>query len=139
MGHFARFFVKHLFVERFGTFDGRATNLGSLATGRIFLESGLSEEGSQLVVLILRPAFEGMVVALVAVEAHGQEQMRRVLHDQVGIAQDLVVRGCRILFIGSTGGQDLSHNLIVGPIFGDGCANPIAEGLCAFAAQRTSS
>ena len=48
------------------------------------LRLDLGEVRGQLVVLVLRPALERMVVALVAVEPHGQEQLRRVLHHRVG-------------------------------------------------------
>ncbi len=61
-------------------FDGRAADFLVAAGPGSFLQSDLGEERRHLVVLVLRPAFEGMIVALVAVEADGQEQMRGVLH-----------------------------------------------------------
>ena len=57
------------FVQRLGAFDGRAADL-LLAAGRIGLETDLSEIGGRLIILVLRPALERMVVALVAIEAH---------------------------------------------------------------------
>ena len=57
----------------------------------------LGEECGELIVLVLRPAFERVVVALIAVEAHCEEKLGRVLHDRVGFTEHLVVRSRRIL------------------------------------------
>ena len=68
--HFTIGFVKHLFVKRLSTFDSGSTNLAIGAIGSIFFQSSLREVGGHLVVLILRPSFEWMVMAFVAVESH---------------------------------------------------------------------
>ena len=65
--------------QRLAPFDVGAAELLALEL-RVLRAVDLGEERGQLVVLVLRPALERMIVALVAVEAHGQEQLRRVLH-----------------------------------------------------------
>src|SRR4051812_43728412 len=49
------------------------------------------EERAKLVILILRPLLEGMIVALVAIEAYAQERLADVLGDFSGLAQRPVV------------------------------------------------
>src|SRR5436309_1477906 len=70
----------------------------------------------------------GVVVALVAVEAHGEEELRGVLHDRVGGAEHLVVAGGRVVEVGARGGQHAVDELVVGHVRGDRLANPGAEG-----------
>ena len=60
------------------------------------------KERRHLVILILRPALEGMVVALRAHHANAQEDLRGLLHGGLGIARHaveigrgIVVRNCR--------------------------------------------
>jgi hypothetical protein len=75
--------------QRLGPFDGRCRRSSCPATRYILLAADLGEVGERLVVLVLRPALERMVVALVAVEPHGQEQVRGVLHRLVRLAEIL--------------------------------------------------
>ena len=74
------------FVQRLASFDGRAAD-HRIAAGRIFGPIDLGEVRGQVIILVLRPALEGMVVALVAVEARGEEQVRGVLHQRFGRAE----------------------------------------------------
>ena len=62
------------FDERFGSFDRRAAKLFPLVFG-VFLAINLREERCKLVVLILRPAFKRVIVALVAIEPNRQEEL----------------------------------------------------------------
>ena len=117
-----------------GRFDGRAAD-HRVAAGRIFRSIHLGEEGRQVVVLVLRPAFERMVMALVAVEARGQEQVRRVLHQRFGRAQRFVIRCGRVSFRRAAGGEDLAGELVVRCVGSDFAANPAAERGRAFDAE----
>ena len=76
---FARARVGDHLVERLGRLDLGAADHPS-ATSRVRLQADLREEGRSLVVLVLSPTLERMIVALVAVEPHGQEELGRVLH-----------------------------------------------------------
>ena len=96
----------------------------------------LREVRGRLVILVLRPALEGMVVALVAVEANAQEQMRGVFHRRFGITQHLEVAGRGIFLVRSGGRQDLVCELVIGSILGNGRSNPIAERLASLDAQE---
>ncbi len=57
----------------------------------------MSEITGRFIVLVLRPTFERMVMALVAVEANRQEKMRRVFHDHVRLTQNLEIRCGRLV------------------------------------------
>jgi hypothetical protein len=61
------------------------------------LEPDLREVGAHLIILVLRPALEGVVVAFVTVEAHAQEGLRHVLGHLSGLAEDAEVIDGRIL------------------------------------------
>ena len=99
-------------------FDRGAADL--LAVELLHLPCGRPGRSTRpVVILVLRPALERMIVALVAVEAHGQEQVRRVLHQRRRVAEDLVIGGGRIFEVRAAGGQDLVGKLVVGLIRGD--------------------
>ena len=114
------------FDERLRAFDGRAADDLTLEL-RIGRERGLGVERREVVVVVLRPPFERMVVALVAVEAHGEEQLRRVLHHGVGRAEHLEVRGGRVVHVRPRCREDRIRELVVGHVGGDRIANPLAE------------
>ena len=61
--------IDDLFEKWFGAFNGCAANLAFPGCGIIF-QGYLGEKRGHLVVLILRPAFEGMVVAFIAIESN---------------------------------------------------------------------
>src|SRR5262245_53255919 len=84
------------FIQWPAFFYSRSADL-ALAARRIARAIDLGKVGREVVVLILRPALEGMVVALVAVEARGEEQMRRVLHQGFRRAERLEVCGCWVV------------------------------------------
>ena len=126
MHDFALRLVADDLVQRRGAFHGRAADL-LVAGGRIGLQFDPGEIRGRLVVLVLRPALERMIVALVAVEPHAQEQVRGVLHRVVRLAQDLVIRRGRILAIRAAGREDLAGELVVGRVGGQFAADPLAE------------
>ena len=74
-------------------------------------------------------------MAFVAIEAHGQEELGRVLHRQAGLAQDLVVGGRRVLQRRPGSGQDGVDELIVRHVACHRLPNPIAERQGPFLAQ----
>jgi len=96
MLHIARIRIGNILHQRSGAVYGRAADLLALKLG-VFLPADLCEERGQIVILVLRPTLEWVVVALIAVEAHGQEQLRRVFHGRVGVAQNLVVACWRVV------------------------------------------
>ena len=114
-------------VERLRTFDARALDL-AVAGGRVGLQLHAGEVSGRLVVLVLGPTLERMVVALVAIEPHGQEQVRGGLHRVGRLAKDLEVRGGRILAVRSGGGEDLLDELVVGRVGRQLAANPLPQG-----------
>ena len=103
---------------------------------RVLLAIDLGVERGQVVVLGLRPALERVVVALVAVEAHGQEQLRRVLHRRVRLAEDLVVAGRRVVEVRPRPRQDGVGELVVGHVVGDGLVDPVVVGLRSLHAEE---
>ena len=113
-------------VQRLGPLDRRAAD--ALVAGLvILLQADLREVGGRLVILILCPALERVVVALVAVEACGQKKVRCVLHDRVRFTQNLVVRGGRVVLVRAAGGDHFVGELVVWRVAGDLVANPFAE------------
>src|SRR5207249_7694946 len=96
----------------------------------------LAEESGQMVILILGPAFEGMIVALVAIETFCQKEVGRIFHRLGRSADNLPIAGGRILSIGSCRGQNLARKLIIRRVLFDLVANPGAEPLGAFAAEK---
>ena len=71
---FAVFFVEDFFPQWLCTFDGCASD-GAVSRGFVFLQADLGEISSRFIVLVLGPALKGVVVAFVAVEPYGQEQV----------------------------------------------------------------
>ena len=137
MFDFAFLLISDDFVQRFSRLDRSSADL--LVAGTIvFLQINLRKESSHLVVLILRPTFERMVMAFVAIESRGEEQVRRVLHRVLRISQDLEVRRSRVVHVGTGGRQDLAHELIVRRVFLDLAVNPLAELLRTFFAKEFS-
>ena len=135
MLHLALRGVGHQLVERLGPFDGRAAD-GLVAGSRILLQVNAREERGHLVILVLRPALERMVVAFVAVEPGGEEEVRRVLHRLRRRPQHLVVACGRVVLVGSGGGQNLPHELVVGRVGVDLLADPFTEELRALGPEE---
>ena len=123
------------FVKRTRFFHLGARDF-STAASRVGHQRDLREKRGRVVILILRPALEGMVVALVAVEARGEEKVRRVFHCLHRIMQDFPVARRRVLFVRSARGEDFSHELIVGRGGLDLLANPLAEKPRALLAEK---
>ena len=116
-------------------FDRGLADLAALA-GRVFLAADLGEIGRQVIVLALRPALERMVVALIAVETHAQEQLGRVFHRLFRRAEDLVVGRRRIFERRAAGRQDRVHELVVGHVARHGLLDPAAQGKRPLLAQE---
>ena len=135
MHHLALRHVLHDFIKWTRLFHRRADDDG-LAAGGIAGELHLREERAETVILILRPALERMIVALVAVEARGEEKVRGVLHRFRGIAQDLPIARGRVVLVRAGRGENLARELIVGRVRLDLLANPILEKFRAFAAEE---
>ncbi len=66
-------------------------------------------------------------MALVAIEAHGEEKLRRVFHRQLRVAQHLVISSRRIFERGTRCRQDGVHEPVIGHVAGHGLANPIPQ------------
>ena len=104
--------------EGLGRLDVGAADHPALA-GRVARQADLGEEGGCLVILVLRPALEGMIVALVAVESDPQEQLRRVFHGRRRVAEDLEIRRRGILPVRPGGCHDRADELVIGRVAGD--------------------
>ena len=135
VGDFALVFVVGDFVERLGAFDGGAGD-GLVAGGGVFFEIYAGEKGGELEILVLGPAFEGVVVAGVAVEAGGEEEVGGVLHRLGGGAENFVVTRGGVFAVGAGRGEDFLGELIVGRVGGDFLADPVAETFRALFAQE---
>ena len=107
-----------------------------LAAGRILGQSKLGQEGSRLVILILRPAFERVIMALIATEPHSQEQLRRVFHRVLGRAADLEIGSGWVFPIGSGGGENLADKFVVWRVGTNLSMDPLAEGNGTFYPQE---
>lgn len=101
-----------------------------------FFQADAREPRGGLVILVLRPALEGMVVALVAVEPHGEEEVRGVLHRVLGLAENLVVARGRVVLVRAVGRDDFARELVVRRVVGDLLADPVAERLRALRADE---
>ena len=143
IAHFAGAIVLHLagrillhdFEKGLGSLHRGASELAAGARG-ILCERELREVSSGLIILILRPALEGMVVAFVAIEPGGEEKMRRVFHRLRWLTQDFPVTRRGIIFIGTVGGDDLANELVVWHVFINRAADPCAEAFSALLAKE---
>ena len=135
MRFFTCIFIVNNFVQRLRAFYGCATDV-ALAAFRVAFKIHLRKESRHVVILILRPALERMIVALVAVETGGQEQMRGVFHCFIRRAQHFVIRCRRMLTVGAVRRQDFLHELVVGRVQFHLLANPVAEDAGPFFAEE---
>ena len=135
MFHIALFGIRDHFVKGLGAFNARAADLFSFALGVLF-KGNLSEERGQMIILVLRPAFEGVVMALVAIKSSGKEEVRRILHRFGRGAQDFPIIGGRILAARARSGQDFPRELIVGRVLLQFLADPVPEQFRPFRAQK---
>ena len=97
----------------------------------VAVEAGLHahrrEKRRQLEVLVLRPAFERVVVALGADHPHAEKQLRGRLHSQFWIVIDAIEIGGRGLVGAADRREQFTHEFVVGLVVGDGVADPLAE------------
>ena len=123
---FALVSVINNLVQRLGSLDRGAAD--ALVTGLVvLLQADLREVCSGLVVLILCPTFEGVVVALVAVEPSSEKQLSSILHNLRWLTEHLVVGGWRIDLVGAARGDDFTCKLIVWCVAGDFSTNPVSK------------
>ena len=133
--HFRSADVGHFFIERFGAVD-RGTTDRLVPRLVVLFQRDLRKVGGGLVVLVLRPSLKRMIVALVAVESHAQEQMGCVLKGIFRSPEDLEIRCRRVFSIGAGGCYNLVHELVVGFVAGNAFTDPLAEHRRALFAQE---
>ena len=75
-------------------------------------------------------------MTLVAAESHAEEQLRGVLHQSLGLSQDLVVGGRRILERRAAGAQHRVDELVVRHVARQGPSHPSAQGLRSLRSQE---
>ncbi len=93
---FPRVAVEDHFPQGLAGLDVGTADL-DLGILRIVFVGDFGEISGQLPMLILRPTLERMVVALVAIEPHAEEKLRRVFHQVARIAEHLEIRSGRVL------------------------------------------
>src|SRR5712672_204952 len=96
----------------------------------------LGKISSELVVLVLRPSLERMIVAFIAIESRGQEELSRVLSQHLRRPKYFVVRRRWIRFRGSARGDDLADELVVWRVYCDFATNPFPPRSRAFDGQK---
>src|SRR5262249_44284770 len=79
------------------------------------------------VVIVLRPALEGMVVALGALNADPEEELGRRFGGVLRIAAGAPVIGGRIVIGATAGGEQLPGELIEGLVIADALVQPEPE------------
>src|SRR5437879_570770 len=113
-------------IKWFGALHIGAANLFTFAA-RIFLQRDLREVRGQVIILVLGPAFEGMVVALIAIESRGQEKMGGVFHRLGRSAENFPISGRRIVFSRAGRGENFASELVVRSIGFNLVTNPGTE------------
>ena len=88
------------------------------------LAADLAEEGGEAVVVVHRPAVEGMVVALGALHPHAHEDLGHVLGRLQRVGLDLVEIRRRRGERAAAGGQQLPHDLVQRHVAGDLLGQP---------------
>ena len=88
----------------------------------------LAEESRHVVVLGLGPALKRVVVALRALHAHAEKELRHVLHLRGGLLHPLVPGHRRVRNDGAGAGEDLAHDLVVGRVGQQAVAHPGMKG-----------
>ena len=106
-------------------FAAAAIENDRLAIVFAFLAADLAEESGKAVVVVHRPAVEGMVVALGALHAHAHENLGHVLGRLERVALDLVEVGRRRGEGAAAGGEQLPHDLVQRHVAGDLLGKPV--------------
>ena len=106
-----------------------------VASERAPLEGYLREIGAERVILVLGPALERMIVALVAVETNTQEGLRDILGHFARITECAEIIAGRVFEGASLGEDEVAHQLIVGTIGRELFLNPAAENPHALSAE----
>ena len=135
MGDFTCILLINYFVKGFPPFHSRPSNVLILAFRRR-LEGNTGKIRRHFVVLILGPALERVIVALVAIESGCQKEMSGVLHDGIGLAQDFVVRGRRVFLVRSLGRENLARERVIRGIGFNLVSDPIAEQRSTFGPEK---
>jgi len=85
----------------------------------------LGEKRCEAVIIAHRPAIEGMVVALRALDAGAHEHLRHVLGELEDVFLDLIVVGGRVGEGAALGGQQFADELVERGVGGDALAEPL--------------
>src|SRR5436189_1779747 len=85
------------------------------------------ERRGPIVVIVLRPAFVGMVVALGALQACAQEDLRHGFRARDRIAIRAIIVRCRISIRAAARDQNLARKLVQGYVLRYALANPVVE------------
>ena len=88
----------------------------------------LAEEGGHLIILGLRPALEGMVMALRTLHAHAQEELRHILDLCGGFFDAFIPSNGWIRNDGAGAGEDLADELVVRRVREQIVTHPRVEG-----------
>jgi hypothetical protein len=99
---------------------------GSLVVG-LAVELHAAEEGGHAVIVVLRVAFERVVVALRALDPDAEEGVGRRLGEVLGPAVDEVIAAGRLLAERPPGRQHVADDLVPGPIRAHLLAEPVRE------------
>ena len=83
----------------------------------------LREKCRETVVVVHRPAIEGMVMALRALDAHAHENLRGIFGEFQGIRLDLIIVGGGIAEVAFGGGENMLDDLVEGDV----CEHLIAK------------
>jgi hypothetical protein len=95
------------------------------------LRAHVAEEGGEAVVVLLAPLLEGMMMALGALHARAEEELRDVFHLLLLLLHLTIPRDGRVLFEITCGSDDFAHELVVGFVVRDAVANPRVEKIAA--------
>src|ERR1051325_5429872 len=99
--------------------------LHNAAIHEAFFDRHFREISGEFVILVLRPPFEWVVVAFIAIETHAEEGLANVFSNFAGLAQNAVVIDRRIFVGVAFGEQDFADEFVVGLVFADRLADPI--------------
>src|SRR5437660_5625077 len=85
------------------------------------------EEGGKAMVVVLRPAIEGMIVAFRALQANAEKHLRRRLRAHLRIAQGPIVIGRRVAVAAAPRRDELPRELVERLALRQPLANPMME------------
>jgi hypothetical protein len=92
------------------------------------LAADLAEERGEVIILRLRPALEGMMMALRALHAHAEEELRHVFELHVGSLTRLYQATGGFETMVPVRGENLAHDLVILRVRQQAVAHPGVEG-----------